>query len=112
MPSRKWRLFVFVLAFTCGVPHSVAGPLRRAPLSCTLVEPPVPLPNPFSNLFLRSVAFPQLPTTIFQLGGVNLRHITTPPEFRAHDSKVKNATGVVLPAGQSPPPCPVWRESF
>src|SRR5580693_2363748 len=104
MPSRKWRQLVFVLAFICVVPRrSVAGPL-----SCTPVESPVPLLNPFSSLFPRSVAFPQLPTIIFQLGGVNLTHITAPPEFRAHDSETKNATGLILPTDLRPPPCPVW----
>src|ERR1700683_2078684 len=89
MPSRKWRLLVFVMAFTCVVPHrSVAGPVF-----CTPVKPPIPRPDPLSYLFPRSVASPQMPTTGFHLGGVDLTHITPPPEFRAHDPKTADATG-------------------
>src|SRR5437899_2827428 len=104
MPSRKWRPLVFVLAFTCVVPHHcVAGPMPRR--LCRVEPPLVPPPNPFSNLFPRSVAFPQLPTTMLPLGGVNLTHITAPPEFRAHESKTANATGVILRTSPWPPPC-------
>src|ERR1700677_174041 len=88
MPSRKWRLLVFVLAFTCVMPHRcVAGPISRfcvATRSSVPSLPSVPQPNPFSNFLPRSVAFPRLPTTLFQLGGVHLMHVTSPPEFRAH----------------------------
>src|SRR5215831_7444471 len=108
MPSRTWRFLVFILAFTCLVPHrSVAGPLPRAFFFCTSAEPPDLLPNPFSNLFPRSVVT-RLPTTMFELGRLNLLHINSPPEFRAHDSKTKNASRVILQKTLWPPPCPVW----
>jgi hypothetical protein len=106
MPLRKWRLLVFVLAFTCIVPHrSVAGPVpMKYWLFCTEVEPPPVAHNPFS-LFPRSVAFPQLqhPTTMFRLDGINLTRITTPPQFRVHDPKAANAMLIHLWH-----PCPVW----
>ena len=78
MPLRNWRLLALVLAFICAVSHlCVAGPI----IPCIEGEQPVPLPGPLSSLFPRPVPFPQLPTAIFQSDGVNLRHITAPPDF-------------------------------
>lgn len=109
MPSRKWRVLAFVLAFICVVTHHcVAGPLPKPKgkfIYCTSEQYGVPLPNPFP----RVTSIPQPPTRAFWLDEINLTRITIPPEFRAYDAKAANTTRVILQTQPWPPPCPIWR---
>jgi hypothetical protein len=103
MPSQKWRLALFGLAFfSVLLLPGVAGPMPK-PLHfkiCIPQEHPITFPNPF----LRSVQLPP-PISMFQLDGVNLTHVAAPPEFRAHDPRTTNARET-LHTQPWPPPCP------
>jgi len=89
MSSRR-RLFAFALVCICAVSQRCfAGPLRP----CTPEARRFSLPNPFP----RASSFPQPPTPMFRLYEINLTQIPTPPEFRTHDTKAPNASGVILP---------------
>jgi hypothetical protein len=105
MPAGKWLLLVFGLVYMLQQ-RCVAGPWPPSPkyIYCTPQEPTTQLPNPFPNPFPRLASFPQHPTSLFRLGEINLTRVTTPTEFRVHDLKAANATGVAQPW---PPPCEV-----
>ncbi len=67
---------------------------------CVWQGQPFPLASPFPRSFL----FRQLPTAAFQLDGIDLKRITAPLEFRAHDPKTVNARGVIQQTRPFPPP--------
>jgi hypothetical protein len=50
-------------------------------------------PLPITSHVPQPFPFQRPPTTTFQLEGINLTHITAPPEFRAHDATTVNPAG-------------------
>src|SRR5208282_3931637 len=90
LPSRKWRLVLFAMAFLWPSNRCLAGPISKS-----MCRPDFAFPQEFpvpKDLFPRSVAIPASPRTIFLLDTVDRTHIIVPPEFRMHDSRAANAT--------------------
>src|SRR5215469_10933781 len=106
MRFHQCQRLVLAWVFICVVSHHCfAGPMPH----CKWEVQPAPLPNPFNpftNLFPRSVPFPPTSGNRNPVGqNQSDTHISPPPEFRTHDSKVKKWTGT-FQAAPWPPPCP------
>src|SRR5262249_28737154 len=100
------RLVLAWVFITCIVSHRcVAGPLPREFMFCKWQVQPSPGPNPLTNPFPRSVAFPQL-ANASPAGTRKLQHSSPALDYRRAELEVKKGTGTILQAPPWPPPCP------
>jgi hypothetical protein len=74
---------------------------RDTPTYCELKLTPF---SPLTNPFPRSIPFQEVAKSPFQGDGINLMHITTPPEFRAQAPDTSKASGAILQT-LLPPSC-------
>jgi len=93
---RVLRLVILPLLISVCVAAQVPGNIRLLGNRYVCIEPESAAVQPawIKNLFLCPVLFQQLPTTAFRQDGISQTHIIPPPEFRAHDLTMVDASRV------------------